>query len=73
MACDLQKLTSEYCATKEIDRILQQADSVNVTELTGLRARVMRRQEILHELTTWINVAEDSVKSDFIDFVARVR
>jgi hypothetical protein len=50
VASDLQKLTSEYCAIEEMDRILQQAGSVDETELIGLRARVMRRREILREL-----------------------
>ena len=62
MASDLQELFSEYCAIEEMDRILQQAGSVDETELIGLRARVMRRQEILRELIAWISVAEDLVK-----------
>ncbi len=62
MASDLQELISEYCAIEEMDRILQQAGSVDETELIGLRARVMRRQEILRELIAWISVAEDLVK-----------
>ena len=62
MASDLQELFSEDCAIEEMDRILQQAGSVDETELIGLRARVMRRQEILRELIAWISVAEDLVK-----------
>ncbi len=62
MASDWQELISEYCAIEEMDRILQQAGSVDETELIGLRARVMRRQEILRELIAWISVAEDLVK-----------
>ena len=62
MASDLQELISEYCAIEEMDRILQQAGSVDETELIGLRARVMRRREILRELIAWISVAEDLVK-----------
>ena len=62
MASDWQELISEYCAIEEMDRILQQAGSVDETELIGLRARVMRRQEILRELIAWISAAEDLVK-----------
>jgi len=62
VASDLQELISEYCAIEEMDRILQQAGSVDETELIGLRARVMRRREILRELIAWISVAEDLVK-----------
>ena len=62
MASDFQELISEYCAIEEMDRILQQAGSVDETELIGLRARVMRRREILRELIAWISVAEDLVK-----------
>ena len=62
MASDWQELVSEYCAIEEMDRILQQAGSVDETELIGLRARVMRRREILRELIAWISVAEDLVK-----------
>ena len=62
MASDWQELISEYCAIEEMDRILQQAGSVDETELIGLRARVMRRQEILRELIAWISVAEDLMK-----------
>jgi len=62
VASDWQELISEYCAIEEMDRILQQAGSVDETELIGLRARVMRRQEILRELIAWISVAEDLVK-----------
>ena len=62
MASDWQELVSVYCAIEEMDRILQQAGSVDETELIGLRARVMRRQEILRELIAWISVAEDLVK-----------
>jgi len=62
VASDWQELVSEYCAIEEMDRILQQAGSVDETELIGLRARVMRRQEILRELIAWISVAEDLVK-----------
>jgi hypothetical protein len=62
VASDFQELISEYCAIEEMDRILQQAGSVDETELIGLRARVMRRQEILRELIAWISVAQDLVK-----------
>jgi len=62
VASDFQELISEYCAIEEMDRILQQAGSVDETELIGLRARVMRRREILRELIAWISVAEDLVK-----------
>jgi len=62
VASDLQELFSEDCAIEEMDRILQQAGSVDETELIGLRARVMRRREILRELIAWISVAEDLVK-----------
>ncbi len=62
MASDLQELFSEDCAIEEMDRILQQAGSVDETELIGLRARAMRRREILQELIAWISVAEDLVK-----------
>ena len=62
MASDWQELISEYCAIEEMDRILQQAGSVDETELIGLRARAMRRREILQELIAWISVAEDLVK-----------
>jgi len=62
VASDLQELFSEYCAIEEMDRILQQAGSVDETELIGLRARAMRRREILQELIAWISVAEDLVK-----------
>jgi len=46
----LRKLLLEYRAIEEIDRILQQSGTINQTELIGLRARVIRRQEILREL-----------------------
>jgi hypothetical protein len=62
VATDLQKLISEYCAIEKMDCALQQADSVDETELIGLTARVMRRREILRELTAWITVAEDLLK-----------
>ncbi len=62
MASDLQELISEYCAIEEMDRRLQQADPVDETELIGLRARAMRRREILRELIAWIIAAEDLVK-----------
>ena len=62
VASDLQELISEYCALEEMDRRLQQADSVDETELIGLRARVMRRREILRDLIAWISAAEDLVK-----------
>jgi len=62
VASDLQELFSEDCAIEEMDRILQQAGSVDETELIGLRARAMRRREILQELIAWISVAEDLVK-----------
>jgi len=62
VATDLHKLISEYCAIERMDRALQQADSVDETELIGLTARVMRRREILRELTAWIIVAEDLLK-----------
>jgi len=62
VASDLQELFSEYCAIEEMDRILQQAGSVDEAELIGLRARAMRRREILQELIAWISVAEDLVK-----------
>jgi aminoglycoside N3'-acetyltransferase len=63
MAFDLQKLTSEYVAVERMDRALQREDSVDETDLIGLRARVMRRREILRELTAWIRVTEDLLKS----------
>src|SRR5260370_19188231 len=62
VASDLQELISEYCAIEEMDRRLQQADPVDETELIGLRARAMRRREILRELIAWIIAAEDLVK-----------
>lgn len=62
MASDLRELISEYCAIEEMDRRLRQADPVDETELIGLRARVMRRREILRELIAWISAAEDLVK-----------
>jgi len=45
-----------------MDRTLQQAGSLNETELIGLRVREMRRREILRELTAWIFAAEDSLR-----------
>ena len=59
METDLQKLISEYCAIEKMDRIILSADRADETELIGLRVREMRRREILLELTTWINSAED--------------
>ena len=51
MKVDLQKLISEYFAIEEMDRIVRAGDPKNDTELIGLRAREMRRQEIIGELT----------------------
>jgi len=48
---DLQKLISEYFAIEKMDRLVRALDQKNDTELIGLRAREMRRQEIIGELT----------------------
>jgi len=49
---DLQKLILEYFAIEKMDRIVRAGeDQRNDTELIGLRAREMRRQEIIGELT----------------------
>lgn len=64
MATDLPRLTSEYCAMEIMDRILQQEDSVAEIELIGLKARQIRRREILRELAAWVSVTEDLLKTD---------
>ena len=46
-----RKLILEYRAIQRIDQILQQSGTIHETELIGLTARVIRRQEILRELT----------------------
>jgi hypothetical protein len=62
MENSLQKLISEYCAIEEVDRILREAGPGDGTVLVGMRAREMRRREILLELISVIGVAEDLVK-----------
>jgi hypothetical protein len=59
----LQKLIAEYCAIEEMDRIVRSSDQRSETELIGLKVRELRRREILLELTKWVVVAEDSLKS----------
>ena len=51
MKTDLRKLISEYFAIEKMDRIVRSGDRRKDTELIGLRAREMRRHEIIGELT----------------------
>lgn len=50
------------CAIEEMDRIFRDAAPESETELIGLKAREIRRREILLELAARMNIAEDSVK-----------
>ena len=61
---DSLKLILEYRAIQEIDRILQRSGTTHETELIGLRARVIRRQEILRQLTALARVADGVPSND---------
>ena len=51
-----QKLISEYCAIEEVDRIFREATPESETELIGLKAREIRRREILLELAALMSI-----------------
>ena len=53
-----QKLISEYCAIDEMDRIFRGAAPESETELIGLKARKIRRREILLEFAARMSIAE---------------
>jgi hypothetical protein len=64
MATGLKKLITEYRAIEEIDHQHKQARCKNEDDSTGFRIRMVRRQEILHEILAWIRRARDTLKND---------
>jgi hypothetical protein len=64
MAIDLLKLITEYHAIEKTDRLHKQAQCSNENEAIGFTVRTVRRQEILHELLTWIRSAENVLKNE---------
>ncbi len=73
MATDLRKLILEYRAIEEIDRILHRSGAIDETELIGFAARIIRRREILCELTARIRISEEDGETAVFSHAASFR